>query len=70
MPLAGLGLFGEIGKYFFSPVWWNVKGMMNTIYQGDMSTFYIAMVINVGIAILLLMLASWKMTKKEGLLHG
>lgn len=69
MPLAGLGLFGEIGKYF-SPVWWNVKGMMNTIYQGDMGTFYIAMVINVGIAILLLMLASWKMAKKEGLLHG
>lgn len=69
MPLAGLGLFGEIGKYF-SPVWWNVKGMMNTIYQGDMGTFYIAMVINVGIAILLLMLASWKMAKKEGLFHG
>lgn len=69
MPLTGLGTFGEIGKYF-SPVWWSIKGVMNMIYSGEMSTLYVAMVINLGIAILFLSIASWKITKKEGLLNG
>ncbi|QUI22502.1 ABC transporter permease [Vallitalea pronyensis] len=69
MPLTDLGVFGEVGKYF-SPIWWSVRGAMETIYQGDTGTLYIAMGINIGIALVFLLLASWRMTKKEGLLHG
>ncbi len=69
MPLAGLGLFGEIGK-LFSPVWWTNNGIFKMIYSGEMGTFYIAAALNLGIAVLFLLTACWKVTKKEGMLNG
>lgn len=69
MPLQGLGLFGEIGKYV-SPIWWTNGGMFEMIYTGRMNSYYTAIAVNLGIAALFLLIASWKITKKEGLLNG
>ena len=69
MPLQGLGLFGEIGKYI-SPIWWTNGGMFEMIYTGRMNSYYAAIAVNLGVAVLFLLIASWKITKKEGLING
>ncbi len=69
MPLQDLGLFGEIGKYI-SPIWWTNRGMFEMIYTGRMNSYYAAIAVNLGVAVLFLLIASWKITKKEGLVNG
>lgn len=69
MPLSGLGLLGQIGK-FFSPIWWSTTGIFSLIYIGDTAIYSIALLVNVFLALVFIGIASLRIRKKEILVNG
>lgn len=68
MPLEHLGLFGRVGKYF-SPVWWAMNGIFNSIITGESKIAIESVLINLISAFILLIISSILLKKKEGLLN-
>lgn len=69
MPLDGLGMLGEVGKYF-SPIWWSMTGIFSWIYTKETAYFSIVILHNVGFSILFLWIAALKIRKKENFIYG
>ncbi len=69
MPLEGMGVLEQIGRWF-SPLWWTNRGLLSMIYTGQMTFYYEAIAINLGIAAVFIMIAAWRTTRKEELLNG
>jgi len=65
MPLNGLGLIGQIGKYF-SPLWWSINGMMDMVYGEEISTLLTALAINMIAALIFVIFTSFMVTKRGG----
>lgn len=65
MPLVGLGLLGEIGKYF-SPLWWSINGIMSMIYGNTTEMLYQAIAINLGVSLLFVWFTSLMIKRKGG----
>lgn len=53
MPLSGLGFFARLGK-FISPIWWNMRGLLDMIYGGTYETYGAAIAFNIVASCLLL----------------
>jgi ABC-2 type transport system permease protein len=64
MPLRDLGLFGQVGK-FFSPIWWNMNGLLDMIYGQSYNMLYQAMTVNFIGTFILLSLIAYMMNRKE-----
>lgn len=64
MPLEGLGLFGQIGKYV-SPIWWNMNGVFTVIYNGSMTPYYQAILVNILFGLLFAAIATLTIKRKE-----
>jgi len=65
MPLSGLGIVGEIGKYF-SPLWWSINGIMSMIYGNTTEMLYQAIAINLGVSLLFVLFTSLLIKAKGG----
>lgn len=66
MPLAGIGLIGEIGKYI-SPLWWSINGIMSMIYGNTTEMLYQAIAINLGVSLLFVLFTSLMIERKRGM---
>ena len=65
MPLVGLGIIGEIGKYM-SPLWWSINGIMSMIYGNTTDMLYQAIAINLGVSLLFVLFTSLMIKRKGG----
>lgn len=63
MPLQGIGILQEVGK-FISPIWWNMNGLLDMIYGGTSDTLITAIIINCIGAFIVLLLASIILNRK------
>lgn len=69
MPLEGLGKLSIIGK-FFSPIWWNMKAFMSWIYMDDFTMYLKALLVNGLGAVVLVVLVSLIIIKRNEVTHA
>ncbi len=69
MPLVGLGVLSEVGK-FFTPIWWNMNGLFDMIYYNNMETFYIAIAMNIGFSFIMILVSLLKFNQSGEMTNG